>query len=119
MKIIDDTVFAALQRFYHACGSQRVMGAALGLSRAQVSRVLRRKTASFEDETWKRIRPMVEPHVQMGEDCLPCSSCPKHGSCLLEETMESIFSIPAEYREEWFRELHDFVMKNREKYLSK
>lgn len=65
MKIIDDTVFAALQRFYRACGSQRVMGAALGLSRAQVSRVLRRKTASFEDETWERI-PATGVRIPMG-----------------------------------------------------
>lgn len=119
MKIIDDTVFAALQRFYHACETQKVMGAALGLSRAQVSRILRRKVASFEDETWERIQPIIEPHIQMGEDCFSCSSCPKHGKCLLEETMDGIFSVPVEYREEWFKELHDFVIRNREKYLNK
>ena len=33
--------------------------------------------------------------------------------------MDGIFSVPVEYREEWFKELHDFVIRNREKYLNK
>ena len=118
MKIIDDTVFEALKQFRATCDSQQEMADKLGLSRGQISRILNRRTVSFENQTWARISPLIEPYIKMGESCLPCSSCPKKDVCILQALFDNILSIPPENREAWYRELNEYVLRNRAKYMA-
>lgn len=64
MKIIDKDIFLALHHFRTRCGSSNAeMGRRLELSKGHMSKIMNEKVGYFEDKTWERIEPILQPFI--------------------------------------------------------
>lgn len=63
MKIIDLPLSNAIRRLRLNSGSDSEVAEKLNLSRAHIGRILKGKINYFEDDTWKRIEPILSPYM--------------------------------------------------------
>lgn len=112
MKIIDNNIHNALLKYRETFQTQRAMADALNLSPGQIGRLLHRQVSHFDDATWKRIEPCLEPYLN-----LPCAQgyikCPLANKDL-EKLLKNILEINDP---EWYNIINKCVEEQKTIYL--
>lgn len=117
MKIIDDVIYNALLKCRENFQTDAAMASACGLSRSHMGNLLRRQVSHFDDETWPRVAPLLNPYIKPSLHCRNCDDCPRVTNCLFREIIENLLSVPQERQEEWFQEVSTMLLSLRKKYI--